>query len=306
MFKGDIQEACGCIQLCGGQISGIEAAVHAARTLFKSDNSEAILLVDATNAFNSLNRQTTPHNIRRLCPAIATFLTNSYGDSTDLFVDGDHLLSQEGTTQGDPLAMPIYALATIPLINRLSNSKTTQIWYADNAAAVGKVSDPCEWWETLIKEGPSFGYFPNPNKTWLVAKEGFDTLANNTFNMTGVNITSDGRPYLGAAIGSTTYVENYIQSKVSSWCSQLRTLAEFAFTQPQAAFSALNHSLSSKWTCLCQTTLNTSHLMTPLDEVLSTHLLPALTWNPVPNDTETTLFALPTREGGLGIWIPSK
>ncbi len=48
------------------------------------------------------------------------------------------------------------------------------------------------------------------------------------------------------------------------------------------------------------------HLMTPLDEILRTHLLLALTRNPPPNDIETELFALPAREGGLGIRIPSE
>ena len=51
----DIQDASGCLQLCGGQISGIEAAVHAVRTAFDSEVSIAALLADASNAFNSLN-----------------------------------------------------------------------------------------------------------------------------------------------------------------------------------------------------------------------------------------------------------
>ena len=97
---------------------GIEAAIHAARFAFELEENEAILLVDATNAFNALNRQVALHNIRRLCPPIATMLINSYRSPSDLFVDGD-ILSQEGTTQGDPLAMPMYGLATIPIIRKL-------------------------------------------------------------------------------------------------------------------------------------------------------------------------------------------
>jgi hypothetical protein len=78
VVKPDIQEASGCLQMCGGQISGIEAAVHAVRTAFDSYDTEAVLLVDATNAFNSLNRQVALHNIRRLCPPLATILINTY------------------------------------------------------------------------------------------------------------------------------------------------------------------------------------------------------------------------------------
>ena len=38
-----------------------------------------------------------------------------------MVIDGEVLLSQEGTTQGDPLAMPFYALATVPLLTKLSD-----------------------------------------------------------------------------------------------------------------------------------------------------------------------------------------
>ena len=85
---------------------------------FLKEETEAVLLVDASNAFNSLNREAALHNIRYLCPILSTILINIYREATDLFVDGIVLASKEGTTQGDPLAMPMYALATIPLITQ--------------------------------------------------------------------------------------------------------------------------------------------------------------------------------------------
>ena len=119
IIKPDVQDATDCQQMCGGQICGIEPAVHAAHQVFDSEKCEAALLVDATNAFNSLNHQTALQNIRHLCPPIATILVNTYRAPTELFVDNDVILSQEGTTQGDPLAMAMYGLATIPLIRKL-------------------------------------------------------------------------------------------------------------------------------------------------------------------------------------------
>ena len=103
-----------------------------------SEETEGILLVDASNAFNSLNQQAALHNIQKLCPAIATILINIYHDSAQLFVDGCTLFSQEGTTQGDPLATPMHAIATLPPIHRLNDpdSSTSQLWYADNATAM--------------------------------------------------------------------------------------------------------------------------------------------------------------------------
>ena len=77
-----------------------------------------LLLVDASNAFNALNRLVALHKIRRLCPPFATVLINTYRAPTELFVDGDVLYSCEGTTQGDPLAMSMYALAAVPIIKR--------------------------------------------------------------------------------------------------------------------------------------------------------------------------------------------
>ena len=140
---------------------------------------------------------------------------------------------------------------------------------------------------------------------WLITKEGFNDAGLSGSAGTGVRITSDGRPYLGAAIGSVEYVKNYVKSKVNSWLSNVSNLTTIAKTQPHAAYSALTHGLSSKWTYLCRTVPN-SDLLKPLDDALRTKLIPALTGKPPPNDLECTLFALPARMGGLGITIPSK
>ena len=51
----DIKEAAGGVQLCVGQVLGCEAGVHAMWGIFNNEETEAILLVDASNAFNSLN-----------------------------------------------------------------------------------------------------------------------------------------------------------------------------------------------------------------------------------------------------------
>ena len=49
-------------------------------------------------------------------------------------------MSTEGTMQGDPLAMAMFALAITPLIHHLHSSDPaiSQVWYADNATGVSK------------------------------------------------------------------------------------------------------------------------------------------------------------------------
>ena len=66
-------DASGPLQVCAGQTSGSEAAIHAMRNIFDTDDTDATLLIDASNAFNSLNRAAALHNLRILCPTIATY-----------------------------------------------------------------------------------------------------------------------------------------------------------------------------------------------------------------------------------------
>ena len=75
--KQDILESSGFLQVCTEHKSGSEAAVHAMNSLFQHEKANAVLLVDASNAFNTINQAAALHNIRVLCPVLATFAINT-------------------------------------------------------------------------------------------------------------------------------------------------------------------------------------------------------------------------------------
>ena len=87
------------------------------RTIFEDEKTEAVLLVNAASAFNSINRQVFLHKICIICPPIATYVRNCYTLPSRLFIiRGTEIPPSEGITQGDPTVMSIYAIAIIPLI----------------------------------------------------------------------------------------------------------------------------------------------------------------------------------------------
>ena len=113
--KSDVVDSVGSLQVCAGQEAGIEAAVHAMHDIYDLEETEAVLLIDAENAFNSSNRKATINNICILCPIIGTYVKNYYAASARLFIiGGKEILSKEGTTQGDPTAMGSYVFILFP------------------------------------------------------------------------------------------------------------------------------------------------------------------------------------------------
>ena len=78
LLRLDIQDAAGPLQVCAGQDGGCEAAVHAMRQFYAEQNVQGVLLVDASNAFNTINRQVALHNIKSICPPIHQILVNTY------------------------------------------------------------------------------------------------------------------------------------------------------------------------------------------------------------------------------------
>ena len=283
-----------------------EAAIHAMRKIFEQDETDAVVLVDASNAFNRLHRQVALHNIQIIAPSLSTVLINTYRLPSRLFVTGGkELLSKEGTTQGDNLAMAFYGLSTIPLQNalRINQPSVKQVWLADDATGAGSLQNLREWWNTIITRGSQLGYYVNETKSWIILKDNSQmNEAKQLFKNTDIQFSTAGKRHLGASIGSDGFREEYANEKVAQWSEELEKLTEFAQSQPHAAFAAYIHGEHSRFSYFMRTIPGMDKYMKPLDDIITEKLLPTIFGSSI-TEVERELFSLPIRDGGMGISV---
>ena len=104
------------LQVSARYDAGAEALVHVIPSLYNGWKTEAVILVDAENALNAVDRKAflPDRHLRAqlLFQAIAL-----------VFIGGVEISSPEGTTHSDPIAMVVYVLAIILLIWWFSNNR---------------------------------------------------------------------------------------------------------------------------------------------------------------------------------------
>ena len=387
----DLQLECGVDQLCTGVKAGIEGAVHAMAALFDDPATEGMLLVDASNAFNRMSRPAALYNCRVLWPRCSRFLFNTYNGHAALHLAGspDPLWSQEGTTQGDPLAMLMYAGGILPLVRRLRDagdrtpvgaaptspdlpmasstappgpteplgaahtspdlaaslappplrrmtsegpspgpaaassiftdpslracaaaavdptspsSRRRQCWYADDSSALGRLHSLFDWFSTLRRDGPAFGYHPEPKKSYLVVKPGLEAEAERLFGPFGVRIVS-GRRFLGGYVGDAAGRRTYLSEKVEGWVQSVKALSAAATRYPQSAHAALTKSLQNEWDYVARTVPSTDEDFAPLRASILHDFVPAI-FGQSPSETDAPILLAPVRQGGIGVRDP--
>ena len=141
--------------------------------VFVEEGTDGILLIDASNAFNQMNRSIALHNIQVTFKEKLLYIINTYRSPSRLFIcGGGEILSQEGTTQGDPLALPWYSVNTSIMIQSLRTSTpgVKQVWLADDSAGGGRIVPLYNWYSHLNQEGKRYGYQVNGSKSWLIVK----------------------------------------------------------------------------------------------------------------------------------------
>ena len=242
-------------------------------------------------------------------------------------VGGIEIKSDEGTTQGDPTAMPAYALGIAPLLSVLAETSKTpphahpatnettnigfeedkarrQAAYADDLTGSGTIDGLKTWWDMVIEWGPFIGYYAKPSKSWLIVKPEHLVYAREVFTGSGLQITTQGQRHLGAVVGSEQFKIEYVTNKIENWINQLRMLEKVV--EPHLAYCSYVFGLQHRYTYLLRTIPNISENLKLLDEAIDQHLIKHLIYNHSVTDIERIWFSLPPRLGGLGINIPSE
>ena len=229
------------LQKIAGKAAGVELKLLYTQCMiiFSEENTEAVLLIDAENAFNSINRKVMLYNMKSLCPLISTYISNCYAAPARLFIfGGGEILSKEGTTEGDPTSMGAYALGILPMLHSLldfvltNDLQTREVAFADDLTVAGKLADTKNFWDKLAAIGPKYGYFPKSTKSYLIVKKNCLKDAKIIFTNAKINITTDGRKRLGAVVGSDKYKVQYVEELVDDWNTQLKLLSTIAETDP--------------------------------------------------------------------------
>ena len=124
-----------------------------------------------------------------------------------------------------------------------------------------------KWWGNIVEHGPSFGYYPKASKSWLVVKEDKYEEAVRVFADTAINITTEGRKYLGGFVGTLEGSEEYVRELVGEWINQLQVLSNIAKCEPQAAYTAFTAGFQHKMTYFIRTIPNLAEILNHKNEI---------------------------------------
>ena len=183
-------------------------------TIIETDDGDAVLLIDVSNAFNALNRAAALHNINLRCPTIAIYAINTYRQQpTRLFViDGKENITGRSACYGS--------------ICLQAASSVKQYWFADDASGAGSITEIMTRWDTLSTLSPDFGHFPNDRNAGSLQNQ-LKKKVSGKLSRTRP-LTVHGQKHLGAVIGSREYLEEYVSVKVTNWIHEIAKLAEVA------------------------------------------------------------------------------
>jgi hypothetical protein len=297
--------------------NGPESVVHLIRHLHEVyGDSHIFLQIDVKNAFNSVSRLRGLLAIAQHIPQLYTYILRTYRNMNKLWVNAtddqirDHLLSQEGSTQGAVDGGIFFNCAineTIQELNELVLQLGGGVFVAIADDIVGCIKP-----EALL---PAFQIiehrFRNLNlqlnyeKSTIFSnnQETIDMIAfDESTTLQRVKVTTEGIILLGSAISKNIEFHNrFIQSKIDEARHVLHAITLFGKEYLQQAIVLLKSCFISKFSYLSRVT--PPHILEPYSVNIMKNIKICIS-NMIQHtltDPQWQQSILKPRHGGLGI-----
>ena len=310
-FQPDAVEKLTPVQLGVGVPGAAEAIAHhftywrRGITPDTTDSSEAVLLVDFSNAFNTLDRGVMINAIRKLCPQFYNYAVFCYGAPTALLGDGFLLWSARGTQQGDACGPLFFSVSVQGLAEQTALYARSSKWYMDDGALHGTLPSLQAAFDVIATEAPRLGLSLNVSKCVLYGPNADSHQRAGAFASVPIAPWTGGITLLGAPIGSDTFVRDFVDKKVTSLDASLVKLS--GLHCPHSTSLILRSCLGACKVTYLLRVINLQHGR-PLAGAVSSLLRGAwsdLCGAPL-NPAAWALATLPIRLGGLGALDPSE
>ena len=226
---------------------GAEAAIHSSRHWVHTNRrhpDKVFLKLDFVNAFNTVDRAALLREVRLRVPAAAAWAEWCYSHHSQLLFQGDHIASEAGVQQGDPLGPLFFALALQPALLAAGRSHLDLCFaYLDDVCLAGDSSVVSAALGRLANAARQVGLLLNVAKCELTSFNGGNTSVDPGLFPTGLPFNTTGEfVLLGAAIGSPSFCHQHTVQRAAGTQPLLNALSQLP--DSQTALLLLRHCAS--------------------------------------------------------------
>ena len=287
-----------------GCSNGAEALVHSVKLILSnpsfSPDSKCVIL-DFSNAFNSIDRSALFIQVRSRFPVLSRWLECCYGAQPHLLFGDFTIPSCCGVQQGDPLGPFSFSLLLHPIVERLKSEVPGLLlkgWYLDDGVLCGSLDDLLAAISIIEEAGPPCGLHLNLSKSLLFLPP--DRSDSHNPLPQAIPTSSEGFILLGAPVGPPSFCQSVISARVYNIRSSIQLLPQLEDSHSQC--SLLRSCLGlPKFLCALRTTLPDIALPVVEDfDSIVFDCLSELTGGTL-SSWSRLKAALPTRLGGVGL-----
>ena len=275
------------LQVGVGLSGGCDAVLHSILSVIHDTNipseNKFTLLVDFSNAFNSIDRAALFKEVRYRLQQIAAWTECSYGSQPILLLDDCPIYSCCEVQQGDPLGPLGFALVLQPVIENIKEevpSFLINVWHLNDGTLCGTEEELAIALSIIETEGSSHGLFLNREISLIYTPMNSSIIHPKLHDIPS---TSVGFSLLGSPIGPSGFCEETVTRQIHNVQEMVARLRDLENSQLETillrsclALPKVSRALRTCPPCLIPKALDA------FDDLL-TGALSDLAGSPVPN-----------------------